>query len=477
MLLLDFEDSGNAAATSVPRNMLTVQIAPLNFAFETIAGNERMNIIMNHELVHVVTMDQATRRDRTFRRLFGGKVVPVAGAARVDPLLLPDHAARGGAALVSRRDGRCSSTPGWPAASAARRAATTRWCSARWSKDGTPFYDPLGLVSEGTKIDFQLQVNSYLYGTRFMTWLARNYSPEQAGRVGRAARDGSRAYYATQFRHVFGTSIEEAWARWVADERAFQTANLEAIRKYPLTPSRDLTPRALGSVSRAYYDDRDEDLYAAFNYPGVVAHVGAISTETGAVERLVGHQGPDGVHGDVARLGSRSRHAVLHDRQRRVPRSGAARSGDAGRHAAAEGCAHRRPGVRSRPMARSGASATERAVHAGADCRRRTREWTQVLTFPYGTVMYDLDVSPDGTRLVGIVRRDQRQAGRARASTSTALCKRRRLTPVAEFDFGTVGAERFVFSPDGRYLYGSSYFTGVSNIFRYEIATRRSSMR
>ena len=26
-------------------------------------------------------------------------------------------------------------------------------------------------------------------------------------------------------------------------------------------------------------------------------------------------------------------------------------------------------------------------------------------------------------------------------------------------------------SPDGRYLFGSSYYTGISNIFRYEIAT------
>jgi len=31
--------------------------------------------------------------------------------------------------------------------------------------------------------------------------------------------------------------------------------------------------------------------------------------------------------------------------------------------------------------------------------------------------------------------------------------------------------EGFVFSKDGRYLYGSSFFTGVSNIYRYEIAT------
>ena len=31
----------------------------------------------------------------------------------------------------------------------------------------------------------------------------------------------------------------------------------------------------------------------------------------------------------------------------------------------------------------------------------------------------------------------------------------------------------FVFSPDGRYLFGSSYYTGVSNIFRYELATQK----
>ena len=42
-------------------------------------------------------------------------------------------------------------------------------------------------------------------------------------------------------------------------------------------------------------------------------------------------------------------------------------------------------------------------------------------------------------------------------------------TPVARFDFGTSVPNGFVFSPDGRYLYGSSYYTGVSNIFRYDL--------
>ena len=77
VLLADFSDAGNAAAGTVPRNLMAIQIAPLNFAFETIATNERMTTLMDHELVHVVTMDQAVGRDRVFRRLFQGKVAPI----------------------------------------------------------------------------------------------------------------------------------------------------------------------------------------------------------------------------------------------------------------------------------------------------------------------------------------------------------------------------------------------------------------
>src|SRR5262249_39766043 len=38
------------------------------------------------------------------------------------------------------------------------------------------------------------------------------------------------------------------------------------------------------------------------------------------------------------------------------------------------------------------------------------------------------------------------------------------------YDFGVSIPTSFVFSGDGRYLYGSSYYTGVSNVFRYDLA-------
>src|SRR5262249_40288860 len=48
-----------------------------------------------------------------------------------------------------------------------------------------------------------------------------------------------------------------------------------------------------------------------------------------------------------------------------------------------------------------------------------------------------------------------------------------KMEPFARFDFGTAVPNNFVFSPNGRYLYGSSYYTGASNIFPYDLDTRK----
>ena len=45
-------------------------------------------------------------------------------------------------------------------------------------RDSSYFYDYVGLESEGTTIDFQIGANSYLYGTRFISYLAYMHGPE-----------------------------------------------------------------------------------------------------------------------------------------------------------------------------------------------------------------------------------------------------------------------------------------------------------
>jgi hypothetical protein len=466
VLMLDLSDSGNAGASSVPADLVSVQIAPLGFSFETLAANERMNTIMNHELVHVATMDQAARSDRMFRRLFLGKVLPV--AEQPESILYFYLTSPRVAAPRWFHEGIAVFVDTWMAGGIGRvQSGYDEMVFRSMVRDDAPFHSPLGLVSKGTDADFQLEINSYLYGARFMTWVARRHSPEKLIEW-TSRRERSRAYYASQFRKVFGVSLERAWDEWIADERSFQRANLEAIRKYPVTPYRDVTSRALGSVSRAYYDAASRTIYAAFNYPGVVAHVGAIDIDSGEVRRILPIKGPviytvtslafdpdrrvlfyttdNGSFRDLMQLDPSSGRAVMLQKDARIGDIVYSKSDKA-----LWGLRHLNGFVTIVRIPEPYVS------------------WEQMVTLPYGTVAYDLDVSPDGTRLVASFG-EITGAQDVRIMSVEAL-KNKDATPVARFNFAQSVPNDFTFSPDGRYLYGSSYLTGVSNIFRYELAT------
>jgi uncharacterized protein YjiK len=105
-----------------------------------------------------------------------------------------------------------------------------------------------------------------------MQWLAR--------------REGTRGYFASQFKKVFGISLDHAWSQWIVWEHEFQRANLDSLRAYPLTAYRPITRAALGSISRSYYDAAQRKLYAAINYPGEIPHLAAIDVRTGAMQKI-----------------------------------------------------------------------------------------------------------------------------------------------------------------------------------------------
>jgi len=97
--------------------------------------------------------------------------------------------------------------------------------------------------------------------------------------------------------------------------------------------------------------------------------------------------------------------------------------------------------------------------------------WNQVHTFPYGTILFDPDISPDGSLLsvsVGEINGDQSVKVFRLADMASDDPK-----PVAELKLGQSTPESFVFSPDGKFIYGSAYYTGVSNIYRMELATQK----
>lgn len=465
VVLNDFSDYGNAAQSSAPRNRLAFDVAPPSHAFETFPATERMFFLMNHEMVHVAAGDVASADDRRWRRFFLGKVA-VQGQ-HPESLLYsfltiprfnsPRWYNEGGAVFMET----------WMAGGVGRvQSGYDEMVFRAMVRDDARFYDPLGLASHAVKVNFQVGVNAYLYGTRFFTWLGYTHSPEKV--VEWIRRDeGSERYYADNFRRVFGIPLEKAWQDWIAFERDFQKRNLAEVRKHPITPHRPLVDSAMGSVSRMFYDEPSGTIYSAFKYPGVVDHIGALNTRDGSVRRLV----------DIKRAMLFTVTSLAHD------------AGSGTLFFVNDNTAYRdlmaldlKTGEERMLLedARIGELAfnpADRSIwgvrmsHGLAMLVRIPHpytEWIKVHEFPYESVPYDLDISPDGRLLsasMSEVNGDQfvRVWEISRIQGGEAPL-------VSEFRFGQSVPEGFVFSPDGRYLYGSSYYTGASNIFRYEVA-------
>jgi hypothetical protein len=466
VVLNDYADFGNARTLPAPHDAVIFDVAPVSRAFETYPASERMYSFMNHEMVHIATEEGANATDGRWRRFFLGKILP-----------LPQHPET---LLYSYLTVPRFNAPRWYLEGAAVFMET--WMDGGLGRaqggydemvframvrDDAHFYDPLGLVSRGVQVDFQIGANAYLWGTRFFTWLAYRYSPEKV--VAWLKRDqGSERYYADNFAKVFGVPLDQAWHDWIAFERDFQRRNLDAVRKYPLTPVHRLGAGAVGSISRMYYDEKSQTIYAAFRYPGFAEHVGALGTRDGTETRLAEIKGAklykvasfayDPASGTAFFTNDNTAYRDLmavdvHTGEQRLLLKDA-RIGE----------------IAFNPVDRSLMGV--RHVYGQTQFVRIPypyASWQAVYTFPYGFLPYDLDISPDG-RLLSASMTEPNADEYLRVWQLDKLLVGD-ITPVSQFRFGQATPESFVFSPDGRYLYGSSYYTGVSNIYRYEVAT------
>lgn len=469
VLIKDFSDYGNAAARSSPNNAVLLDVAPLSQRMETFTPGERFFTLINHELAHVATLDAWNSKDAFWRRMLGGKPMPI----QEHPESILYHY------LTTPRD----SVPRWYAEGAAVFFET--WMAGGLGRaqggydemvfrakvrDEDKLYSPLGLESEGIAIDFQIGANDYLYGTRFFSWLALTQGPQKV--MDWLRRDeGSAAFYATQFRRVFGRRLDDAWTDWQAWERIFQRGNLDRLAAYPLTEVHHLSPRGLGSMSRGYVDERKNQLVAAFRYPGEIGFVGTMDLATGRLRKLSEIKGmmlyfvtslafdPDGRKAYYVDDNRAFRDLIEIDvdtgRKRMLLRD--ARIGDLvvnPRDKSIWGIRHQ-----------NGYATVVRVPPPYAG-------FNQVYTFEYGLTPFDLDISRDGSMVsASFGEIDGTQS--VRVWNLPALEGGAGLEEVARLDLPPSIPEGFTFSPDGKSLYGTSYYTGVSNVFRFDISSKK----
>ncbi|MEK6570941.1 MAG: hypothetical protein AABZ61_06195, partial [Bacteroidota bacterium] len=468
ILLQDFGDYGNGGATGVPNNLMSIGISPFHYTYETVPAVERMSWMMNHELVHILTMDKGASSDRFYRSLFSGKVAPIP-----DVPLSMLYSYLTSPRLYAPRwffEGIAVFMETWMNGGLGRAlGAYDEMVFRTMVRDSSYFYDVVGLESEGIKVDFQVGASSYLYGTRFMTYLALQYGPEKLLQWHNRTKD-SKAYFASEFLNVFGASLDDEWTRWIAWEHQWQQANLDSIRVYLTTPYRLVSQNALGSVSRAFYDSTARKLYCAINYPGQIAHIAAINVESGSIEKVTDVRGGalfyvsslafDPSTGNLFYTTDNNKWRDLNVVNIRTGTTRMlikdVRTGDLAFNRADKSLW----GIRHY----DGISTLVRIPPPYA-------EWNQVYSAPYGKDMFDIDISPDGSTLTSALA--EIDGSQRLIKMDIAKLLKGQTSHEVLFDFENSAPANFAFSADGKFLFGSSYQSGVSNVARYDVEKKK----
>ncbi|MCK4235573.1 MAG: hypothetical protein KAX38_00545, partial [Candidatus Krumholzibacteria bacterium] len=337
-------------------------------------------------------------------------------------------------------------------------------------RDSSYFYEIVGLESEGTAVDFQIGQNAYLYGTRFFSYLAYKYGPDKL--IDWVRRDkGSRRYFSSQFKKIYGVSLDDEWSNWIDWEHKWQKTNLDSIRKYPSTPYRVLSRHALGSVSREYYDPKRRRLYAAVNYPGEFAHIASIDVNSGEIEKICEIPTPALYYvSSVAFDESASTIFFTTDNSRGWRDLNAADLFTGEKRTLLKNC-------RTGDIVFNKKDRTIWGVQHHNGKSRLVRfpppydDWQEILVLKYGMDIFDIDISADGRFLsASLVEVSGRQW--------LILMEIEKLLSYDSsyenlWEFENNAPANFVFSRDGRYIFGTSYYTGTSNVFRYDLQERK----
>ncbi|MEN6453888.1 MAG: hypothetical protein ABFD10_06490 [Prolixibacteraceae bacterium] len=464
VILSDFEDMGHGGAIVMPFSQVQLGIEPYSFAFSIIPSNERFQWLFNHELTHITMADMANRQDLFYRKLMGGKV---------------------------RRNEENPLSSVWS------YLTVPRWYSPRWYHEGIacfmetwmsgglgramgtydemyfraivneqkPIYSLIGLETEGTTIDFQVGANAYLYGTRFVTYLASEYG------IGKLkdfyARTGnSKTFYANQFKKVYNRPVNEIWNEWIKWEYQFQKENINQIKAYPLTDFNPITGFPLGNVSRLAYNSSTGKIYGAINYPGIISQIAEIDKDKGKIRKIATLDSPELYSSTHLAYNPQNEKIYITEQNNKF-------------RSLVEIDVHTGKKQTLIPMSRTGElvfNPSDQSIWGikhdnGYSILVKIPEpYRQVIpmyTAPFGKAIFDLDISHAGNKLSASL-------SGVKGEQSLILFDISKLEQ-GSTDFDTICSladntlAQFKFSMDDKYLIGTSYYTGVSNIWRIKL--------
>ena len=471
LLLTDWEDDGNGGATPLPRSLIQIGMAPLNMSYYVNPAGERYRQLFCHEYTHIVMTDKYNRGDLFWRKFFGTKVTvdstqPITALwsyLTVPRWYSPRWYHEGIACFMET----------WLGGGVGRALGGYDEMYFRSIVDGgEPLFSVVGLETEGSTMDFQVGANAYLYGTRFVNYLTKEYGYDKLISFYNRTAD-SRTFFGNQFRKVYGQPLRKVWNAWKEDEKKHEEANLATVREFPLTQTTPLTPEPLGSVSPLVYDPSTDKAYAAMNAPGGFAHLTEIDLATGKqrkVTDLYGIQLYNPAYVALDRKGGRLIYTFNNAKMRglQVYDLRAKKVVKKKKFQRINNIVYDNAGDCLYGLFSNGG--TQSIVRMDRDLENPE----VIYAFPFGVSVFDMDVSHDGQWLSMTRQGDNGEHTLLLFNTrelAQAIFK-----PVELLTWEDSNLGQFRFSLDDKYLIGGSYYTGVSNLWQVNLETREPEM-
>ena len=463
----DVNDYGAGSATSVPRNYIWLDLAPLEPGYENIPYNERLQWLLSHELVHVVVNDLATNVE-SFNRSIFSKVAP----EQVQPLSI----------FYSVLTNFSRYTPRWHQEGIAVFLET--WLSGGFGRmmgsfdemyfrslvlQGKAFPSDILLETQVPHSSFLVETNYYLFGERFAAYLVFTYGPEKLLQWYTATATDVYKSFVQKFEAVYGLKFETAWEQFIEAERRFQESNLAKLEAAPLTPITRLSEQPIGAVSHPHADAAGKVLYWGEHRPHHLASVQRFDLTTRESSELTTLPTPS-MH-QVASTAFDAANGILFFTTKNNQlyrdvwmvdvRSGAKRllfEDSRVGHLAVSSTTHELWGIRH-----SGGEATLVCSQYPYDSLQ------ECIRFDIGDEIQGLAVSNSGEKLVAVLHKAN--GDQILALTDCTKIKGGPATYTVISDKGS--PENPSWSPDNKTVYWNAYVNGVSNIYKVTLDSLR----
>lgn len=469
MLLYDLSDDGNAGVSAVPHTFIQIYMAPMNKSYFTSANTEHFDFLFKHEYTHVVMHDKSNSKDYAWRKFTGNKVVPNANyplsafwsymdAPRV---FAPRWYQEGIACFMET----------WLSGGAGRSLSGFDEAYFRTRvKDGAKLYSVVGLETEGSTADIEQGSTGYLYGTRFVNYLVLKYGYDKLIEFYNRT-DSSRTSYVRQFEQVYGKGLREVWKEWQEYEVAFQKENLDAIAEYPLTEFEKVVDRNLGSMSPMIVDEENSVAYASVDHTGDFAQIVRVRLDSAGrrgkkVEKIALIEGSRSHHPAYIALDRNRQRLFWTDRNSKI-RGLVVYDLEKGR--VEKKLKYKRLGDICYDNVNDclyGLMSNQGSILL-VKYDPQIENVDIIYSFPFGTTVSDLDVSHDGKHLVASLLGNRGDHSLIMFDTEDIENAALAYRTLCSFDDSNLS--QFRFSADDSKLVGFSYYTGVPNIWSYDM--------